>query len=262
MNATAPSGGLAPGEPMIRLDGVGKRYPDGTVAVHELDLDVMPGEVVVPGRSVGLRQVHDAEDDQPADRADQRSDLPRGSRRDRRGPGQATSPDRLRHPADRALPAPEDRHQRGHRALAHRHAEGRGPPARARAAGPGRARPRRVRRPLPAPALRWSAAARRRGPCPRGRPARAADGRAVRGRRPRRTRAAAGRVPAAPGRARQDRRPGHPRHRRGREDGRQGRGARRGRPARPVRDARRSCSAIPPTTSSPTSWARRPGCAG
>jgi osmoprotectant transport system ATP-binding protein len=33
--------------PMIRLDGVGKRYPDGTVAVHELDLDVAEGQVAV-----------------------------------------------------------------------------------------------------------------------------------------------------------------------------------------------------------------------
>jgi osmoprotectant transport system ATP-binding protein len=31
---------------MIRLEGVGKRYSDGTVAVHELDLEVMPGEMV------------------------------------------------------------------------------------------------------------------------------------------------------------------------------------------------------------------------
>jgi osmoprotectant transport system ATP-binding protein len=31
---------------MIRLEGVGKKYADGTVAVHELDLEVMPGEVV------------------------------------------------------------------------------------------------------------------------------------------------------------------------------------------------------------------------
>ncbi|MGA8246156.1 MAG: ATP-binding cassette domain-containing protein [Nocardioides sp.] len=31
---------------MIRLEGVGKRYDDGTVAVHELDLDVARGEVV------------------------------------------------------------------------------------------------------------------------------------------------------------------------------------------------------------------------
>ena len=32
--------------PMIRLSGVGKTYPDGTVAVHELDLDVARGELV------------------------------------------------------------------------------------------------------------------------------------------------------------------------------------------------------------------------
>ena len=34
------------GQPMIRLSGVGKTYPDGTVAVHELDLDVGRGEMV------------------------------------------------------------------------------------------------------------------------------------------------------------------------------------------------------------------------
>ena len=31
---------------MIRLEGVGKKYADGTVAVHELDLEVLPGEMV------------------------------------------------------------------------------------------------------------------------------------------------------------------------------------------------------------------------
>jgi len=35
------------GQTMIRLSGVGKTYPDGTVAVHELDLDVSAGELVV-----------------------------------------------------------------------------------------------------------------------------------------------------------------------------------------------------------------------
>src|SRR5688500_14142456 len=39
-------GGDASGEVMIRLSGVGKTYPDGTVAVHELDLDVARGEMV------------------------------------------------------------------------------------------------------------------------------------------------------------------------------------------------------------------------
>ena len=33
---------------MIRLRGVGKTYDDGTVAVHELDLDVGTGELVCP----------------------------------------------------------------------------------------------------------------------------------------------------------------------------------------------------------------------
>ena len=33
-------------QPMIGLAGVGKTYPDGTVAVHELDLDVPRGSLV------------------------------------------------------------------------------------------------------------------------------------------------------------------------------------------------------------------------
>ena len=33
-------------EPMIRLSGVGKTYDDGTVAVHELDLEIERGELV------------------------------------------------------------------------------------------------------------------------------------------------------------------------------------------------------------------------
>ncbi len=40
------TGASTPAAPMIRLTGVGKTYPDGTVAVHELDLDVLPGEMV------------------------------------------------------------------------------------------------------------------------------------------------------------------------------------------------------------------------
>lgn len=32
-------------DPMIRLDNATKQYPDGTVAVHELSLDVRPGEI-------------------------------------------------------------------------------------------------------------------------------------------------------------------------------------------------------------------------
>jgi len=49
---------------MIRLDGVGKRFEDGTVAVHELDLDVPEGELVVLvgpsgcGKSTTLKMVN------------------------------------------------------------------------------------------------------------------------------------------------------------------------------------------------------------
>jgi len=49
---------------MIRLDGVGKRYEDGTVAVHALDLDVPEGELVVLvgpsgcGKSTTLKMVN------------------------------------------------------------------------------------------------------------------------------------------------------------------------------------------------------------
>ena len=34
-------------EPRIRLEGVSKRYDDGTTAVHDLSLDVLPGELAV-----------------------------------------------------------------------------------------------------------------------------------------------------------------------------------------------------------------------
>jgi osmoprotectant transport system ATP-binding protein len=49
---------------LIRLDGAGKRYPDGTVAVHDLDLSVARGELVALvgpsgcGKSTTLRMVN------------------------------------------------------------------------------------------------------------------------------------------------------------------------------------------------------------
>jgi len=52
------------GEPMIRLEGVGKKYPDGTVAVGALDLDVERGDLVALvgpsgcGKSTTLRMVN------------------------------------------------------------------------------------------------------------------------------------------------------------------------------------------------------------
>ena len=42
-----PSVTAEPGDPMISLQDVGKTYPDGTVAVHELSLDVGAGEIAV-----------------------------------------------------------------------------------------------------------------------------------------------------------------------------------------------------------------------
>ena len=55
-------GGTA--QTMIRLAGVGKTYPDGTVAVQELDLDVAAGELVVLvgpsgcGKSTTLKMIN------------------------------------------------------------------------------------------------------------------------------------------------------------------------------------------------------------
>ena len=46
MDATASGTAKASSQAMIRLEGVGKTYEDGTVAVHELDLDVNRGEMV------------------------------------------------------------------------------------------------------------------------------------------------------------------------------------------------------------------------
>ena len=52
------------GQTMIRLSGVGKTYPDGTVAVQELDLDVAAGELVVLvgpsgcGKSTTLKMIN------------------------------------------------------------------------------------------------------------------------------------------------------------------------------------------------------------
>src|SRR5690349_20782642 len=51
-------------QPMIRLQGVGKTYDDGTVAVQHLDLDVAPGEVAVLvgpsgcGKSTTLKMIN------------------------------------------------------------------------------------------------------------------------------------------------------------------------------------------------------------
>ena len=152
----------ATGEPMIRLESVGKRYPDGTVAVHELSLDVAPRRGLRAGRAVRLRQDHDDADDQPADRADVRPDLPRRRGRHQRRPGRAAPPHRLRHPAGRSVPAPDRRGERRDRAGPARLVPGPPQGPRRRAARPGRARPGHVRQALPAascPAVSASASA-------------------------------------------------------------------------------------------------------
>ena len=116
---------------------------------------------------------------------------------------------------------------------------------RRRTARPGRPRPGPVRRPLPARAVRRPAAAGRCGPGARRRPGRAADGRAVLGRRPDRARPAAGGVPAPAGRRPQDDRAGHPRPRRGGAARRPDRGARPRAAACSSTRRRPSCSATP-----------------
>jgi osmoprotectant transport system ATP-binding protein len=68
MNATPPSEEAASSddtsEAMIRLEGVGKKYADGTVAVHELDLEIAAGEMVVLvgpsgcGKSTTLKMIN------------------------------------------------------------------------------------------------------------------------------------------------------------------------------------------------------------
>ena len=116
---------------MIRFDKATKRYPDGTVAVDELELEAPSGKITVLVGPSGLRQDHVAADDQPDDRADLRHDLARRHRhREHAGPRAAAS-DRLRHPARRPVPAPHHRGQHRDRAV----------PARA----PTRSRPGRAR---------------------------------------------------------------------------------------------------------------------
>jgi osmoprotectant transport system ATP-binding protein len=64
MDATASSAGSSSPDSMIQLHGVGKTYPNGTVAVHELDLDVRRGEMVVLvgpsgcGKSTTLKMIN------------------------------------------------------------------------------------------------------------------------------------------------------------------------------------------------------------
>ena len=129
------------------------------------------------------RQDHNAPDDQQADRPDRREDPARRPGHPGVQAGHPAPRHRLCHPAGRAVPAPDRRGQHRHRAAAGRMGQAEGPPARPRADGPGRAG-RGAGGPVPEPAVRRAAAAGRRGPGARRRPAGAADGRAVQRGRP------------------------------------------------------------------------------
>ena len=233
--------GGAEGRWLITFEGVTKRYPDGTVAVDDLDLDVPDGKTMVLvgpsgcGKTTTLRMIN---------RLVEPSERPHPAQRRRHqgaGPGPAATRHRLRHPADRPVPAPHGRGQHRHRAGAQRVAPGEGPGARPGAADDRRAGPG-ARQAVPAPALRRAAAAGRRGPRARGRPARAADGRAVQRRRPGRPRSAPGAADLPAERAAQDDRAGHARHRGGHQGRRPGGAlppARHAGPARPAGTAPR-----------------------
>ncbi len=252
-------------EPMIRLDGVGKTYPDGTVAVQELDLDVPRGEMVVPRRPVRLRQVHDAEDGQPADRADAAA---ASSSTARTSP--TADPVALRrrigyviqqvglfpHQTIRTNVATVPR------LLGWDRKAGASRAPRSCSTWSGSTRPQYADR-YPAPALRRPAAARRRGPGARRRPAGAADGRAVRRGRPDRPRPGC-RTSSCGSSATSDKTVMFVTHdidEAVRLGDRIAVFADR-RPARAVRRPGRGSSAGPPTTSSPSSSAPAAACAG
>ena len=110
--------------------------------------------------------------------------------------------------------------------------------ARRRAARPGRPARARLPRPVRLAALRRRAPARRARACPRRRPARDADGRAVRRPRPDHAHPPAEGAAAHPGGGPQDDHLRHPRHRRGDPHRRPDRDPARGRRARAVRHAR------------------------
>ena len=222
---------------MIRFDAVTKQFPDGTTAVDDLSLTAPTGKITVLvgpsgcGKTTSLRMVNrmieptrgsitlDGQDTGRMDEAELR-----------RGIGYVIQHAGLfphRTVLDNIATVPRllgwDKKRTSERSRELLERVGLDPELGDR---------------YPVAALGWSAAARRRGPGARRRPAGDAHGRAVLGRRPRGARPAPGRVPPAPGRARQDDRLRHPRHRRGHQARRPGRGAARRRQARPGRRAR------------------------
>ena len=102
---------------MIRFDHATKRYPDGTVAVDDLDLEAPSGQITVLvgpsgcGKTTSLRMINRMIE--PTGGQILLDDTDTASM-----PAPRAAPaDRLRHPARRPVPAPHDRRQRRDRAL-------------------------------------------------------------------------------------------------------------------------------------------------
>ena len=184
---------------MIRFDNVTKRFADGTVAVDQLSIDMPTGEITVLVGLVGLRQDDDAADDQPPDRAHAAARITIDGRDVAAAAvPRAAARHRLRHPAGRPVPPPHGRSTTSTTVPSLLGWDKKRPAPRAlellELVGLDR---RRTAERYPAPALGRPAAARRRGPGPRRRPAGAADGRAVRRRRPDRARPSCSRSSSA-----------------------------------------------------------------
>ena len=142
------------GQTMIRLSGVGKTYADGTVAVHELDLDVAAGELVVLvgpsgcGKSTTLKMINRLIEPTTGTIEIDGDDVTRSDPvKLRRGIGYVIQQIGLfphQKIVTNVMTVP----------LLYGESKAGRPAAGQRAARPGRARPGDVRRPLPAPALR------------------------------------------------------------------------------------------------------------
>ena len=255
-NTAQPEGPSShPQAATLEFRNVSKTYEGSAApAIQDLTFEVPAGDICVLvgpsgcGKTTAMRLVNRMIEMTSGDI------LLDGARVRKRDPRRAAPRDRLRDPADRAVPAPDGR--REHRDGARGCSAGTRERIRARVdellelVGLDPPRPR----PLPRAALRRPAPARRRRPRAGRRPAGDAHGRAVRRHRPDQPRAPAGRVPAPPARDPQDDRLRHPRHRRGDQDRRPHRDPARGRRPGPVRHAR-GAAVAPPTTSSRTSSA-------